>query len=124
MSQDRSGTWGVSYCENVDYLKIPKWPRTNHRMMKMMTVLKQPPPNFFAPYPAATPRRSLLMSLSGYWSTVRRSFRVGSAQTVPRPRAWSDGEMGPSSDPPLRALRRHRYFARWLVSPSVRPHPC
>jgi hypothetical protein len=24
-------------------------------------VLKQPPPNFFAPYPAATPRSSLLM---------------------------------------------------------------
>jgi hypothetical protein len=29
--------------------------------MKMRTVLKQPPPNFFAPYPAAMPRSSLLI---------------------------------------------------------------
>jgi hypothetical protein len=26
----------------------------------MMTVLKHPPPSFFAPYPAASPRNSLL----------------------------------------------------------------
>lgn len=49
--------------ERRDYLKIPKWPRMSQRMMKMMTVLKHPPPNFFAPYPAANPRSSLLMIL-------------------------------------------------------------
>jgi hypothetical protein len=32
-------------------------------MMKMMMVLKQPPPIFFAPYPAASPRNNLLMAL-------------------------------------------------------------
>lgn len=30
-------------------------------MMKMRTVLKHPPPIFFAPYPAARPRSSLLI---------------------------------------------------------------
>lgn len=49
------------------YLKMPKWPRMYHKMMKMMTVLKHPPPNFFAPYPAATPRSSLLIALSIRW---------------------------------------------------------
>ena len=29
--------------------------------MKIRTVLKQPPPIFFAPYPAAKPRSSLLI---------------------------------------------------------------
>lgn len=56
----------------TDYLKIPKCPSTYQRMMKMITVLKQPPPIFFAPYPAATPRNSLLMTLSPppkNWST-------------------------------------------------------
>ena len=34
------------------------------RRMKINAVLKHPPPNFFAPQPAATPRRILLMSSS------------------------------------------------------------
>src|SRR6185503_14962648 len=46
------------------YLKIPKWPSSHQSRMKIRTVLKQPPPSFFAPYPAATPRSSLLIPLS------------------------------------------------------------
>jgi len=34
---------------------------SHHSRMKMRTVLKQPPPIFFAPYPAARPRSSLLI---------------------------------------------------------------
>jgi hypothetical protein len=40
-------------------------------MMKINTVLKHPPPSFFAPYPAATPRRSLLIEI--HLQSVRRS---------------------------------------------------
>jgi len=43
------------------YLNTLKWPRSHQRRMKMRTVLKQPPPIFFAPYPAARPRSSLLI---------------------------------------------------------------
>src|SRR4029079_18383246 len=43
------------------YLNTPKWPSSHHSRMKMRTVLKQPPPIFFAPYPAARPRSSLLI---------------------------------------------------------------
>ena len=45
VSLERFG-WRASV---VVYLKIPKCPSTYQRMMKMRTVLKQPPPSFFAP---------------------------------------------------------------------------
>ena len=35
--------------EKPRYLKIPKCPSSHHRMMKIRTVLKHPPPSFLAP---------------------------------------------------------------------------
>ena len=40
----------------------PHCPRKYHKTRKMRTVLMHPPPIFFAPYPAARPRNSLLIS--------------------------------------------------------------
>ncbi len=48
------------------YWKIPKFPSIHQRSMKtMMPVQPQPPVSFRAPYPAARPRRSLLIGISG-----------------------------------------------------------
>jgi hypothetical protein len=47
---------------SFDYLNRLKWPRKYHRRTNTSTVEKHPPPSFFAPYPAATPRKSLLTS--------------------------------------------------------------
>jgi hypothetical protein len=41
----------------------------------MTTVLKQPPPNFFAPYPATTPRSSLLIAHSKRLVEIVHSLR-------------------------------------------------
>ena len=76
-----------------DYLKTPKWPRMSHRMMKMVMVLKHPPPNFFAPYPAASPRSSLLMILERPVDDLRTRTAALKAETVP-PEADHDTDFG------------------------------
>jgi hypothetical protein len=47
--------------EAVPQRKISKCPRTYQSTANTRIVLKQPPPSFLAPQPAASPRRSLLM---------------------------------------------------------------
>src|SRR5687768_4577918 len=58
------------------YWNIPKFPSSHQRIRKMMIVLKHPPPSFFAPYPAASPRNSLLIDRPPENSA---SFRPGLA---------------------------------------------
>ena len=45
------------------YLKIPKLPSRYHNSTNTSTVVKQPPPSFLAPHPAATPLKSLLTEI-------------------------------------------------------------
>jgi hypothetical protein len=43
---------------------MSKWLKSHQSKMKKRIVVKQPPPNFFAPQKATNPRSSLLMDAS------------------------------------------------------------
>lgn len=55
--------------QRLDLLNTPTFPTGHHRSMKTSTVVKHPPPSFFAPQPAARPRRILLIcALHRWWA--------------------------------------------------------
>ena len=82
------------------YWKIPKFPRSHQSRMKISTVLMHPPPSFFAPYPAASARKSLLIHVAPENDSRFRSARddcyaVESDRTV-TPVTGVPGEFAPA----------------------------
>jgi len=98
--------------------KIWKCPSTYQRMTNTKMVVKQPPPSFFAPQPAATPRKSLLICSNVKQSACQHGWTNKAATSAFGPGHWPRAECHAETRryAPIRADRNRRLS---LISASA-----
>lgn len=81
----------------------------------MSTVLKHPPPSFFAPYPAARPRNSLLILSSGHF----RSLLVGETKCRVRTESWGGQTFNGAGAAVVPTKHGSSLGTAWSVCPNL-----